>query len=1036
MRKTLLAAALIVIMGAVPFVVSAEVAVEPWTYFDDFEDRDLGAWASYPHWQDIAYDPNVRVNEVVPGDPNISFEQRVTPYTHVDNYAGAQKLLDMYLVPGATVSFRYYLKLHSPAEYLKVRWAAGEYGKLDVTIRNPVRNNWEWVTLSFTDFVRENPCIAGNDKVKIDALAFLAKVPDADPYMPFYFCFDDVTFKGARATAFQFAEPAVHKLPEFKPYIPKKHYYRNNTFSLSGRWPVDAEKVTLELTNYTDTGTIIHKAELRKDGEFWTLKPLKLSFPEGLYIGKLTAYCSKGNYLSDTEFTIHIAPKGIGGKHPRLLFDTDKKEWLIERLKDDRFSRFYGSLSENAEKQRERIPVESLIYDLDQFPEENWLPTWSAWGSHIYSTDSALRLNSLAYALRGDAEAGRYAKDVLVRLASWPDWTHPWQTKRGRFSEHRTGGWSHRVALAYDLTYDLMTEDERVKVRKAIMKNIVGGAHRTYVYNDNITGKTSNWLCMILGGTLMNQAAMFGDGPDVEYLEPYFTGAALKFYMFIQRTTDSEDGAWGEGLGYNNYSFTNLSYSHPSLMNVFNIDLTAPLEKTYKEYIWAGPIKNKMYFHHGDSGGNINASNWAFLLDRYKDPQLSWFYNYTTDSPDLWDALYELETIPQDDPFDLEPVKLFREVGTTVFKSGWDTDDFIFTMRTGAFYNHQHLDQGNIWLMDRGSLFFEERHGSTYYDDPLYQPWYTQPVAHSTILINGNHQSQRVGDHATFAEGFEDHAFVSHFLNGEDAAFSRGDIGRLYWGEVESLTRNAFYIKPRTVIMLDVAVPGKKDADVTALFQTLRLHDIAAGNKVSTVSKDGNVLHVMHLAPEHVVAEAVETPHYLYTLQRENPLVKEGMLTVTARTSGVPLVMANLMTTTTGAAPDVTTETGKGFVRGSASGTEFAFSTRPGYKYDAGNITTDALAMTMSDTRGFVAFATEVRRNGGLVMKSDIPFTAEVGETVKVYHCTESVVMIGAPGKPSTVTVNGKEVKDAKYCNENKAIVVTLPAGESTVSFK
>jgi hypothetical protein len=31
----------------------------------------------------------------VPGDPNISIVQRVTPYTQVDNYAGAQKLLDM-----------------------------------------------------------------------------------------------------------------------------------------------------------------------------------------------------------------------------------------------------------------------------------------------------------------------------------------------------------------------------------------------------------------------------------------------------------------------------------------------------------------------------------------------------------------------------------------------------------------------------------------------------------------------------------------------------------------------------------------------------------------------------------------------------------------------------------------------------------------------------------------------------------------------------------------------------------------------------
>ena len=114
-----------------------------------------------------------------------------------------------------------------------------------------------------------------------------------------------------------------------------------------------------------------------------------------------------------------------------------------------------------------------------------------------------------------------------------------------------------------------------------------------------------------------------------------------------------------------------------------------------------------------------------------------------------------------------------------MFKSGWEPDDFVFVMRTGPFINHQHMDQGSFWLSSGGSTFIEERHRSTYYEDPLYQPWYTQPVAHSTILINHNHQSQRMGDLLWHVDGFKDYAFVTHFLNGKDAAFSSGDIGRL-----------------------------------------------------------------------------------------------------------------------------------------------------------------------------------------------------------------------------------------------------------------
>ncbi|MEX2573220.1 MAG: hypothetical protein WD317_02945, partial [Balneolaceae bacterium] len=510
---------------------------------------------------------------------------------------------------------------------------------------------------------------------------------------------------------------------------------------------------------------------------------------------------------------------------------------------------------------------------------------------------------------------------VLVKLADWPDWTHPWQTKRGRFSEHRTGSWSHRVAEAYDLTYDLMTPDERTKIRTAIMERIVGGAHRTYVYNDNITAATSNWLAMVVGGSLMNMTAMYDDGPETENLEPYFTGAMMKFYKFINRVTDSEDGAWGEGFGYANYSFSNMSYSVPSLKNVFNIDVTDPLSGVYNEFIWAGIFKERRWFEFGDSRGNIgNPQNWLYLLDIREEPRLSWYYNYLKNSESYESVLFETEDIPQESAFEENPVKRFRNVGTTVFKSGWEPDDLIFTLRTGPFYNHQHHEQGSFWYADRGEIFIlgsRPMSQSTYYDDPLYQPWFTQAVGASTILIDGNHQSQRIGDDRKYAPGFNDHAFIDHFLDGEDTAFSTGDIGRLYWDKVESLQRNVLYLKPGIILMLDTAVSGKADRDVTLLYQTERLEDITAGQDVSTISRGDATLNILHLAPDFIEAKAVNHPHYLHTLQRERPLERSGMLTVTARTDrteGYPLVIANLFSTTGGEAPDVQTETGNGYV--------------------------------------------------------------------------------------------------------------------------
>jgi hypothetical protein len=283
-------------------------------------------------------------------------------------------------------------------------------------------------------------------------------------------------------------------------------------------------------------------------------------------------------------------------------------------------------------------------------------------------------------------------------------------------------------------------------------------------------------------------------------------------------------------------------------------------------------------------------------------------------------------------------------------------------------------------------------------------------VAHSTILINGKMQSQRTGDPLDFAPGFDDHARISQFLDGADAAFSSGDIGRLYWGEVDSLSRNVLFIKPRTLLMLDLAVPKKKDADVTLLYHTAELKDIDAGApgagafaaagpatpSVSTITKQGARLNIVHLFPDTITMKAVETPHYLKTLLNDPELIKEGMLTETARTHGTPLVIANLLTTTT----DFASKKGDGFVSGGTEGRKFLFTTRPGRSYQGEGIQTDALAVTWSDSSIFVAMASRFSKQGGVRIESDIPMCFEIrGRQLHYYRSSAGLIRVSGRAK-------------------------------------
>jgi Heparinase II/III-like protein len=1018
----------------------ADVKLEPFTYKENFESRELNAWASYPLWQDTAYDPNLRPGTIVPGDPNLSLLQKVTPYASVDNYAGAQKKLEMWLAPGSLISLRYYLKTHLKPEFIKLYLAAGADGKVGVTVPNPTPNSWQTLAAGYDRIVAENPALQGKT-IRVEAVAVLVKFPQADPAVPIYFGLDDVLVHALRPASFRFDEPRMIKLDEWQPFIPEKHFRKGESLRVKGRWPFAAGRVALRISPFTEASRTLLTRDLKMTGDAWTADNIPLTFPEGLYRARLDAF-NKNEHLAETEFTFYVRPADLGRNHPRLWFDGAGWAKVRARLDEERFKGVRNDLMKSARENREKFPVEKIVFDIDQFPDDEPLlgnvpRSIYPWYDRINPWKSGLQTNALAYRLADDAQAGAYAKALLVKLSSFPFFLHPWWEKRGQHIYYPVGELGMDLALAYDLVYDLLTESERAAVRASLIKNVISGCHRSYVEDDLVTTDTSNWVAHITGGSIMCQAAIYGDGPEAEPVEPHFTGVILKLAELIDKSS-GRDGGYGESLGYCQFTMLSLSKALPALDRTFRIDLSAALRNTYQDFPYAGIIQDKTFFHFGDSAGRLGPlTNWAWYLAKTRDPLLSWLYHFLKDGETLMDVLYPTEGIPQAPPFDRPPVRAFRELGTTVFRSGWAKEDFVFVMRTGAFYNHQHLDQGTFWLADQGRVFIEERHGSTYYDDPIYQSHYTQPVAHSTILIDHNPQSQRTGDPLRFVAGFDDRAFIYHFLDGTKAAFSSGDIGRLYWGKVKEMRRNVLYLKPRTLLMLDTVVPAEKDVDVTLLYQTSLLEDIKAGPDVSSISKGDAALRIHHLAPENAVAEVQETPHYLYTLRNENPLRREGMLTVTAPTAQKPLVLANLLTTEADKGTALKTEKGRGFVGGNLGGREFAFSTDPGQAYTPAGFTTDALAVTWEGTTVFAALCTRIEQDGRPLLSSEEPVTCEIsGSSLKYCLAAPARVRIGLSAAPLVITHDGKRTDRFLFDKDKKELTLTLPAGEGLITWK
>ena len=171
---------------------------------------------------------------------------------------------------------------------------------------------------------------------------------------------------------------------------------------------------------------------------------------------------------------------------------------MAARLQMPRFADVAAEIEERAERSRADLPIEAIVFDFDQLPDERMLEghIYQVWFNRFARFKEAVFSNALAHALLKDEAAGEYGKDALVRLSGFPYWLNPWFEKRGQHTYYAiTEGC--QLALGYDLLYELMDAGERETVRRALWENDVRGCHRSYVEDNLVTSNTSNWVSAV-----------------------------------------------------------------------------------------------------------------------------------------------------------------------------------------------------------------------------------------------------------------------------------------------------------------------------------------------------------------------------------------------------------------------------------------------------------------------------------------------------------------------------------------------------------
>jgi hypothetical protein len=886
------------LVSALALAQISNVIMAPVEFRQDFEEGHISGWESYPPFQDSAFDPDFKCNSEnnLPGS-RYALTRRVQIGFPTKYEIGFIRKVHLYVTKSSTVSFRYLLKMFGDTKTMEAVVCGMDGKRYTYTIPSPTNDQWQTATVPATSFMSGKEALSPGKEM--EAFYVLAHIERTNPDVAYRFYLDNVVITGEAPVQFHVLAPNATVLEHWNKTVLHKHYTAGEALSLtvSVPSPVSLTSTTFSLTDPHGKEVLDEVAlSFHPEANLWE-RPMLYTFSEsnekGRWQGRLWGEDGNGRHV-ETRFDVWVTDKSQ--PHPRLYFGTDNAAFYKRRLEDPKWKSWFDTLAAKALRLRTTSNLGSIVFgaetsSLRVIPPTQWtiqsmaqvdlsgydttylLPTLSHYFGIMVPAMDILYDHALLYAFRGDRDAGEYGKNALLAIAGWKTWTHPWFRARHQESYYPVGELGVRAAFCYDVVYPLLNSDERKTVQDGLLRSCVIPVYQEYVVEDRIPSSTSNWIGNSVSGALSCILAMYGDNPNRGDFEPYLSGLLTKLEEHIHSTLDTS-GAWGEGIGYQSFAYSNTLPTITALNRVLHTDITTPaLLRSYLYFLYNSSRAEVLDV--GDSHPTLSSlSSFAWILSKTDDPVFRWSYRMAPRDHAL-DFLFGRENGPAIPPDTLPTSKLFSDIGGAVFRSGWTPDDLVMSFRCGAFFNHQHFHQGSFQLSAFGEALIPEAGVAHYYNDPWYPLYFIQAIGHNTVLVDGNPGSQRSGDYLHFVKAADERAEMQEFIGTEYYGAATGELHKLYRGNLKLFERNIIFIQPEYFVVFDrIRSSGNRHAYNWLLHCDDRKDVNVSGSDI-TIEREQASLLAKVLSPVDAVIEVKGAPVRLSV-----PITRPGFLQV------------------------------------------------------------------------------------------------------------------------------------------------------------
>ena len=443
----------------------------------------------------------------------------------------------------------------------------------------------------------------------------------------------------------------------------------------------------------------------------------------------------------------------------------------------------------------------------------------------------------LLYAKTGDKKYAQNAIDLMMAMCQSEHWELGGEQDYGM----GTGNIMATVAIIYDTTYDLLTEEQRKIVRKRLwlaadrfynygfneFKKLPKAAVR-YWENDPQNNHRWHRLC----GYLLGCLAIYGEEPGIDgYLDH-----AIKEARFVEKWLP-EDGSCHESVGYQAFGTQFLVPTFAALDRCLGYDAIRKhpffREAPYFRAHMVTP-SGKSVWAFGDGGwdpyyfSHYNfklASEWrdefaqALHLRNFQLAPDSYIYHGFT-------LLWHDPTLKAGDLSRLPTYRYFPDMEIAAFRQSWTDPNalaafFKCSPYGGRLLNayrdsfqpphyvnvaHDHPDANQFLLAWNGQLFAMENAGK----DPK------STRDHNTILVNGKGQDGEGLGYTQPIENMGKRARIEQYFAGPGFGMVRGEAGGFY-ADLTRFARTLLYVDDAYLLVAD-EIKAPKPCDIDWLY--------------------------------------------------------------------------------------------------------------------------------------------------------------------------------------------------------------------------